>query len=97
MNKYKVLLNGQNFLVELEGKIGRFGFLSNIFVEAENENDAEQKAVEMLRQNKTLSYSVKNERENPPMIYAEEIIEMDNFGGIETPDQGLTWYPEEES
>ena len=38
---FRILLRGENFLLESEGAVKRFGFYTTRFVEAPNETEAE--------------------------------------------------------
>lgn len=49
MTHYRVLLKGENFWLEVEGEASRMGFFTARFVIAENEQEAENNAVQMLR------------------------------------------------
>lgn len=44
MKKYKVLVRGENFLFNVDGKPGKLGFYTTRFVEAKNEDDAKEVA-----------------------------------------------------
>ena len=75
MNHYKVFLRGENFLLALEGKPARLGFFTTRFVRAETSQAAELAAVDLLRKDEALS-GVQNRRDDPPMIFAEEIARV---------------------
>jgi hypothetical protein len=75
MGQYRVFLRGENFILEMDGETGCFGFYTTRFVEANGTEAAELGAVELIRHDKTFE-GVKNLRDNPPMIYAEEIEEI---------------------
>ena len=93
MQKYKLLMNGKNFLIESESKLDKFGFFQTIHVEANDPEDAELKAVEIIKQS-DLRGLVRNEPGDSPMIYLDEIDEIDSFDGIESPNQGRSFYSE---
>jgi hypothetical protein len=75
MRQYRVFLRGENFVLEVSGQQGRFGFYTTRFVEAAGPEAAELLAVDLIRRDRTLA-AVKNTRDNPPMIYAKEIEEI---------------------
>jgi hypothetical protein len=54
MNRYSVRLNGQNFLLNFEGNAQKFGFYTTRDVEAESFEDAELKAVQIVRKDETI-------------------------------------------
>jgi len=45
MNKYRVMINGQNYLMNVEGMPRRMGFYKTYFLQAETPEDAENLAV----------------------------------------------------
>jgi hypothetical protein len=96
VNQYRVLLRGQNFLLNYEGKVQRLGFYTTRFVEADNEAAAEEKALARLRDDPTLRAAVLNEQSDPPMMFIEEISQLDSFDGLNLPGVGLSFYAESE-
>ena len=92
MKKFSVLIHGRNFLIRLDKKIERLGFYTTRYVEAEDSALAEFKAVELIQNDKELNQNVINTSENPPMLYAEEISEIESFGDINPPGGGYSFY-----
>lgn len=71
MKKYKVMVEGLNFLIRVDTETTKHGFFTTRFVEAWDEDEAESKVVEMLRvELKTL---VQNVKSDSPMMFVEEI------------------------
>jgi hypothetical protein len=95
MNKYRVLLNGHNFLIDLGDGIASHGFFTTRFVEADTLDEAELKAVASVRKREEIKAMLRNSPDTPPMLFAEEIEEIENFDGIDNPEQGLIWYKED--
>ena len=91
------MLEGKNFLIEYEGKIQKHGFYTTRYIEAENLEEAELKAVETIKSDKKLIDSVKNERTDAPMIYLEEISELETFENVNPPGTGYTFYIEDKN
>jgi len=91
MKRYRVILNGQNFMM---GDGEAFGFFTTRWVKAENAESAEQAAVELIKNDPELKGAVVNEKDNPPMIYLEALSEI---GWLEyfrkNPGGGYTFYP----
>ncbi len=75
MSHWRVKLNGKNFWLRLDADPKRLGFYTTRYVEANNAQEAELAAVQLIRDDPELQ-GVLNERSDPPMIYAEEIIEV---------------------
>ena len=97
MKKFRVFLRGENFLMTVDGTTKRLGFYTTRFLEAPDKEEAEQKAVESLRQNERLRNGVLNDRSDPPLLFAEEIEEIPSFDGIENRDLGLGFFEDESS
>ncbi|MDT4331833.1 hypothetical protein ACQE3E_12130 [Methylomonas sp. MED-D] len=96
MNKYEVIINGQNFLMEVDGKIERMGFYVTRYVEADNHEEAELKAVYLVRNIERLKGAHLNTEDDPPMLYLEEMYEIENFDGLETLEPGIAFYNDEQ-
>jgi hypothetical protein len=94
MPHYRVELNGKNFLLSMEGKATRFGFLTTRYVQAADTSQAELSAVQLIRDDAGLA-SVLNERSDPPMIYCEGIEEIEPFDPASVVQLGLIFYSEE--
>lgn len=92
MARYRVLLHGVNFLLELEGERRRFGFYTTRVVRASGPEEAEAKAVELIRGDEQLAGNVLNETDDPPMLYAEEIVKLGPLRGRGGANAGFTFY-----
>jgi hypothetical protein len=95
MKKYRVFLQGKNCLLNIDDKTEKTGFYTTRFVEANDELEAENKSVELIRNDPQLRQSVLNEKGDPPIIYLEDIEEISDFDGINTPGAGYTFYPDD--
>ena len=96
MRKYKVSLEGCNFLIAGTHGEAKHGFYTTCFVEAADVEGAEIAAVEHLRERQSLRAMTLNGRDDPPMMYVTAIKELPSLGGLKSLDQGLVWYPENE-
>jgi len=76
MPKYKVLINGANFLIDMDDRIAKFGFFTTRFVEATDADAAENTAVRMIREAQRLRDLVRNAPDDPPVMYVTGITEM---------------------
>jgi hypothetical protein len=94
MNGYQVVVNGKNFLVELDSCLTKLGFFVNLYVEADSRQQAEFTAMQQLMQYEELRRYVRNSREDPPAMYAEEIKEISNYAEIQPKIEELAWYSE---
>ena len=97
MKKFGVLLRGENFFLREDGTTKRFGFYATRFVDAVDNGDAEQLAVELTRQDVKLRSNVLNDSSDPPMLFADEIEEMESFDVVESLTPGLVFFVEEET
>jgi hypothetical protein len=95
MGRYRVLVRGANFLLELEGERRRFGFYATRFVRAASRQEAEAKAVELVRSDEQLITGVLNEADDPPMLYVEEAEKLGPLRGLAGANAGFTFYREE--
>lgn len=97
MTRFKVVVEGRNFLIATPEGEAKHGFYTNRFVEASNPDAAETAAVEQLRGRQALRDVARNRWDDPPVLYVAEIKEMASFEGLPTLDQGLIWFPENAS
>ncbi|MDX1944406.1 MAG: hypothetical protein SFU86_03290 [Pirellulaceae bacterium] len=95
MSKYRVMIHGHNFLTEVDGARQRMGFYTQVFVEADDEGDAEARAVDVLRQDSKLREGVLNSPDDRPSMSVEEIEQVASFDGCTLPRTGLAFYVEE--
>ena len=95
MKKYKVLVRGENFRMNLDGEDQRLGFYTTAFVEGQDEEEAEQRAIRLLRDDQEFCQSVLNEQSDSPMMFVDEIHELASFEGLILPRTGFSFFPEE--
>ena len=95
MKKFRVLIRGENFFMKSEGAVKRFGFFTTRCAEAQGEAEAEHQVMEAFRQEGQLQGRVLNERSDPPMLFAEEIVEIVSFEGVEKKTPGLAFYEDQ--
>jgi hypothetical protein len=96
MKKYRVMLEGRNFLIAMDGKVGKFGFYQTFFIDAHSPAEAENAAVQKVRANSDLKTTVRNPKDDPPMVYLEEIEEIQEFPKDSHLVTGRGWYSEDE-
>ena len=97
MKRFKVKLHGENFLLNLDGELNKFGFYVTTFVKAKNPQDAEKIAIILIHQNPNLRDTAVNENTDRPTVNMEEIKEV-NFLKFfaKKSTTGFTFYPEDE-
>ncbi|HIJ78287.1 MAG: hypothetical protein OEY01_03145 [Desulfobulbaceae bacterium] len=77
MKKYRLLINGQNFLIESDGKPRKHGFYQNFFIEAANPKQAELIVTSRLWHDKELTKITLNKKKDPPRIKLCTFWELD--------------------
>lgn len=77
LNKYQVRLRGENYLLSHVDSKRKCGFYTAIWVQAKYPDDAYSKAVNIIRDQKKLNSKLLNLENDTPMIYLEEIFELD--------------------
>lgn len=87
---WQVKLNGKNFWLSMNGTPKRLGFFTTRYVEATDAREAELLAVQLIRDDTQLRPAI-NERSDPPMVFAEEIVQV----AVPAPNAGYTFYPDE--
>ena len=75
MPHFRVQLKGLNFWLQNDGPTRRVGFYTTRFVDADDEDQAELKAVHLLGDDPRL-HGALNEPGDPPEIIIEEIDEV---------------------
>lgn len=91
--KFKIVVEGQNYIVNLDEIPQRCGFFTTRFVEAENLSEAENIVRQLIRDE--LKEVLLNDRNNPPVISLDEVVEIVSFGDNDVPGFGFTWFKEE--
>lgn len=95
MKKFKIIIEGRNFLIHIEKFSKKMGFYTTRFVEAEDESKAESIALDLIRAELNERDIVLNDFMNPPMLYIEKNEEVLSYNKKEINGKGFTWYPEE--
>ena len=94
MNKFRVLVRGENFEMKVEGAVKRLGFFVTRFVVAESQAEAETRAIETVSRDDRLRDSVLNDASNSPMLFADEIEEVSCLEDMERQDEGFAFFDE---
>ena len=97
MKKYQALINGTNFYIEINGVLDKWGYYTNRYVEATNIEDAELMVMDLIRGIQDLRDGIRNNEDDMPRMHAEEIYEIESFEAVDSIEEGLAWYKENES
>ncbi len=73
---YRVQIDGQNFLIDMDGAVDKYGFITWRVVQAAEPHAAEKAAVEMLRNDQSLHRLTLNDPGDPPVMDVLEIEEL---------------------
>jgi hypothetical protein len=92
MKMYKVIVESINFLINMDEEARKYGFFTTRWVEAWDADEAETKVMDMLRVE--LKSMVQNEQADSPMMFVEEIEELETFSESNPTRTGFVWYPD---
>lgn len=90
--KFRIYINGINFLIRFEGKLEKHGFFTTRYTEGNNESEAELVAIDLIRDE--LKEIVLNQKSDPPVLNVQETVELESFENVDIPGRGFTWYEE---
>ena len=90
MRNFVIFLEGENFNLEVDGKIQSVGFFASRRVEAETENEASNIAIELLLKEKELECNTLQDYKVSVKVVNEMPIEHKNTYS------GFTFFPMEE-
>ncbi len=93
MGLFRCFVRGENFPGQVIGQKGLYGFYTTRFVEADNCDEAELAALEILRSEPGLQISSEELKKKEPQakVYFEEINEVD-ASTDQLPNKGATWF-----
>ena len=94
MKKYVVIVLGKNFLINRDDKIQKLGFFTTRYISVENQSQALNTALDLIREE--LKDVVLNEFSNPPIMFQDDLYEVDSFGDANAPGGGFTFFPDED-
>jgi hypothetical protein len=94
MKKYQVFVRGENFMMRFDEQDQKLGFYTTVFVEAQDQEDAELQAMELLRNDQKLVSSSLNTKSDSPMMFVESIEELESFQGLNLPRTGFSFFSE---
>jgi hypothetical protein len=94
MQKYVVIVHGQNLLADVEGVRQRLGFFTNVSVEAFTPADAEARAIDLVRDDAYVREIALNGEDDPYGLSSAEVHEVEDFDEAGFPRTGLALYPE---
>ena len=94
MPKFKVVIEGHNFLVQMGAKPSKHGFMIIVLVESEDATTAEADAITLLQKDGDLVSATMNTADDSPTLTLDKIEEIREWPDIMRPHSGFIWYPE---
>lgn len=91
---YRVMIHGQNFLVETDGRVAKYEFFTTPIVESPDPVAAEHAAIQMIRETQRLRELVRNDPGDPPVMDVTSIAGPEAGEQIEDRESGFVWYEE---
>jgi hypothetical protein len=90
------MIHGENLLTEVAGVRQKLGFFTNVYIEAFTPADAEERAIEIVREDAELAGIHVNMDDDPLVLSAGEIQEIESFEGHKLPRDAFFLYPPNE-
>ena len=94
MKKYRLLMNGSNYLMAVDGKTVRQGFFQNMIIKADSPRQAERQAISRIWHDGELKAQTLNPPENPQKVALHTLWELDVAYDDSRIDMERTFYPE---
>jgi hypothetical protein len=96
MHKYRVRINGRNYVVNWEGQPRRVGFYKTYYLEAMDPQEAESLAVSRIVADPKWHGTILNDHGDQPVMVLDALAEVDTFDGLPSLEQGYLFYPEDD-
>lgn len=94
MRKYRLLMNGSNYLMDVDGKKTRQGFFQNMIIKADSPKQAELQAISRIWHDAELKGLTLNPEKNPPKVTLHTLWELDVAYDDSRIDMERTFYKE---
>lgn len=95
---YQVMLNGKDFCFNFDGEETKGGFYTTRWVMASTPEEAENKAVQLIKNDNSLQEMLIRTSDPVPMIYLEKIQTVNWYTYFRRqPGKGYTLYNEQDS
>lgn len=89
MPRYRIQIDATNLLVDFDGIVAKYGFITFVYCEAGDEQSAGNAAIASVRDRVELESLALNNTDDPPSIDVIEIVQVDS---IPTEEPGRVWY-----
>jgi hypothetical protein len=94
MPRYRAVISGRNFFVEIDGERQRHGFFQTLVVEAIDPDQAELRAIELVKSSSDLKDLVRIDQGDPPTFYLDSLSEIELTDMPKPDPRGRSWYAE---
>jgi len=94
MKKYRLLMNGSNYLMAVEGQTVRQGFFQNMIIKAGSPRQAELQAISRIWHDAELKAQTLNPPKNSQKVSLHTLWELDVAYDDSCIDMERTFYPE---
>jgi hypothetical protein len=74
--RFRVLLNGENFLIKIDGREQRCGFYTTRVIEAATKDEAKALAIDLVRSEPRIVAMVRKPGSDDAVVSAEEVEEV---------------------
>jgi len=92
MRKFRVTINGENYLLDMDGVVQRIGFYKTYFLEAVDAGAAKELAMSRIASDPKFQGTLHNQVDDPPRTQLESIDEVPSFDGHTSLEQGYVFY-----
>ena len=97
MKRYRVQLRGENFLLDLDGDNGKFGFKTTRVIKANSCDEAKRIALILIHHDLNQSSHIIKNTPDAPRVIAEKIEELKFFQFVsKKKQQGFSFFSEEQ-
>jgi len=87
-------MNGQNYLINNNGKPQKQGFFQNIIIETESPQKARLLAKAKITHDRDLNERTLNSPDDPPIVELDTFWELDVLDDVDHIESDRTFYPE---
>jgi hypothetical protein len=94
VQKYCVIVCGQNLFAEIDGVRKRLGFFTNVYLEAFTSADAGSRAIDFLKNDNQLREMALHSTSEPLEFSVTEVHGLESFDGVDLPRSGFALFEE---
>jgi hypothetical protein len=84
MPAYRAMVEGRNFLINVDGKDRRVGFYQTVFVQGADPGEAESNAIAFVKSDVELKEATQNRAGDPPTLCLDSLEEIESLEAAPT-------------